>query len=157
MNPQWFTNQLFWLVICFTLLYLIVSRGIVPNVSSVLNTRKNAIDEAIAEAETLKRTAAQAQGDFEQASREARAKAAKLLADAQAQANKEAAEAQSELSADLAKKLASATKSLQDAQKKALKSLDEASQSLAQAMADKLLGATVESAEIVPLPAKKRG
>lgn len=64
LDPTWFPSQLFWLAVSFVALYAIVSLFISPRVGGVLKAREQAINEAIALAEKLKKEAAGTRGDF---------------------------------------------------------------------------------------------
>lgn len=139
MDPTWFLNQLFWLAVSFTVLYIIISRMVVPGVGGVLKRRADAIEGAIAEAERVKAVAGSTRSDFEAAGSSARAQAAELMAHAQAEASREASEASAKISADIERKLERAEARIADALKAASGEVDGAVKNLAEAMATKLL------------------
>lgn len=148
MDPSSFPNQLFWLAITFVALYLVVSRSVVPTVSSVLSAREATIADAIAKAEAFKAHAEQTKGDFEAGSSDARAKAAELLGAAQAEAASKQADAMAKLNAELDTRTAKAQQQLAKAVEAAKADLDDAAGELARAMAGKLLGAEVDAAQV---------
>ena len=148
LDPTWFPSQLFWLAVSFLLLYGLVSALIAPSVKDVLTTRENAVNEAIALAETLKKEAASTRGNFEQGSAEARAKAAQIIAEAQAQAAKEAAAAYEKLTTELDRKIAASEAELKKATARAESTLEAAAIPLVQSMAEKLLGDEVDEADV---------
>lgn len=145
MDPTWFASQVFWVLVCFAVLYLVVQNFIAPRVGSVIEARERAINQAIAKAEELKRTADKAKGNFEAAGSEAKAKAAALIAQAQADAAKEAAKLQAELSSELEKKNEKALAALATASNKAKKELEDAALGLAQAMIEKLFSIKLDN------------
>lgn len=140
MDPSSFQNQLAWLAITFVALYLIVSKSVVPKVSEVLSAREATIADAIAKAEAFKQHAEQTKGDFEAGSTTARAKAAELLAKAQADAAAKQAAALTALNATLEAQSAKATAALTKSVAAAKKDLDSAANDLARTMVEKLLG-----------------
>lgn len=140
MDQTWYPNQLFWLAISFGILFLIVSRLIVPTISSVLKTRENAIEQAIAEAERAKAAAESTRGSSASTSQDTRVKAAEIMAQTQAEISKEAASQLGRIDRELARKAENAIAVLEDALKKAESSVAEATESLAAAMVGKLLG-----------------
>jgi F-type H+-transporting ATPase subunit b len=139
MNPDSYPNQLFWLAVCFVVLYLLVSKFIAPSIGGVLEKRERAINEAIAAAETLKATAANTRGNSDSALADARVKAAELLAQAQAESTKATQDALAKLDAELASKAAAMKEDLASATLKAHAELESASESLATSMTAKLL------------------
>jgi F-type H+-transporting ATPase subunit b len=140
MDPTWFANQLLWLAISFGALYACVSLFIAPSIKAVLDTRENAISDAIAEAERAKRAAESTRSDTGSSSQSARVKAAEMMAKAQAENNAEAAQAIAKLDHELARRADHAAAVLEDSVKKAAAGIDEAAKSLAETMAAKLLG-----------------
>jgi F-type H+-transporting ATPase subunit b len=140
LDPTWFGNQLFWLAISFALLFVLVSRFVVPSVSGVLASRANAIDGAIREAERAKLEAESTRGSANSENQSARARAAELMAQAQAENSRDAAEALAKLDHDLAKRASHAAAVLEDAVAKAASNIDLSAQSLATTMTETLLG-----------------
>lgn len=148
MNPSSFPNQLFWLAITFVALYVVVSRFVVPSVSSVLDLRDATIADAIAKAEAFKQHAEQTRGSFEAASQQARAKAGELLAAAQQEAAQKQNEAIGKLNAQLEQQSAKAQAALGQAVAQAKGDLDAAAAQVAHAIAEKLLGSSVDEASV---------
>ena len=142
MDQTWYANQLFWLAIAFTLLYIIVSRVIAPSIHSVLDARETAIREAIAEAEKARSQADATRGDATNVSQSARAQAAEIMAAAQAENTRDAATEMAKLDHELVRKASHADAVLDAALAKANLTVEAAAQSLAEAMAAQLLAAS---------------
>jgi F-type H+-transporting ATPase subunit b len=159
MDQTWYSNQILWLVISFALLYVIVSKVIVPSVSLVLNDRESAIKTAIRDAEYAKREAESTKSDFESATSSSRTAAADLLAKAQAENNRDAADAMGKLDHELDKKSDRAALKINEAVAKAQSGMQAATVTLAASMAEKLLGHAVsaESVETAVGPLAKVG
>ena len=140
MDVTTFPNQLLWLAVSFVVLFIAVSAFIAPSVKSVLTTRENAINDAIRDAERAKQQAESTRGNANSESHAARAKAAELMAHAQAENNADAAQELQKLDHDLAKRASHAHAVLDDAVAKANSNIDASVQSLAEAITEKLLG-----------------
>lgn len=52
-DPTWFASQVFWLAISFALLYIIFAKKTLPDISSVIENRKNHIQSDLETAEQL--------------------------------------------------------------------------------------------------------
>ena len=74
-DKQTFPSQLFWLAICFVLLYLITARLVQPRVAGIMDSRRNRISGDLAEASRLKAESEQAMAAYEQALADARGRA----------------------------------------------------------------------------------
>lgn len=103
-----FPSQLFWLALCFTVLYLVLSRNILPKLSANIERRNDKIANDLDEAARLNDKATEAEQALELA-----------LAKAKANARQTAAEAQEEVSAEIAEETrrvdAAIDKQLEDA------------------------------------------
>lgn len=79
-----FPNQIFWLMITLVVLYLILSRVVLPRVGSVLAERQGTITNDLTAAEDLKQAALEAEKAYEKALADARVEAGKIVADTKA-------------------------------------------------------------------------
>jgi F-type H+-transporting ATPase subunit b len=91
-----FPNQIFWLLVTLTLIYLILSRVALPRIGGTIANRKGTITADLSAAEELKQKASEAEKAYDEALATARAEAAKIIA-----ANK--AESQANLAKEIAK------------------------------------------------------
>jgi len=85
-----FPNQIFWLLVTLAVIYLVLSRVVLPRVGSVLSERQGTITNDLAAAEELKQQAVEAEQAYN-----------KALADARAESQKIAAEAKADIQAEL--------------------------------------------------------
>jgi F-type H+-transporting ATPase subunit b len=139
MDQTWFANQLFWLAISFTLLFIVVSKVIAPSIHTVLHTRESAINDAIAEASHARAEAESTRGSAANVSQMARAKAAEIMAAAQAENSRDASLELAKLDHELERRAGHAKAVLDDALVKAQASVDSAAETLAEAIAAQLL------------------
>jgi len=80
-DPSTFASQLFWLAVCFIILYLFFSNKTLPEISSVLENRRNHINSDLEAAEELKEKAEEAQAAYEKSLREAKEERANIMHD----------------------------------------------------------------------------
>ena len=142
MDVTTFPNQLLWLAVSFVVLFIAVSTFIGPSIKGVLTTRENAINDAIREAERAKLQAESTRGNANSESHAARAKAAELMAHAQAANNADAAEAIAKLDHELERRASHAHAVLEDAVAKANANIEQSVSALAEAITEKLLGSS---------------
>lgn len=141
MDQTWYANQLVWLAVSFTLLFIIVSRVIAPSIHSVLDARETAIRDAIAEAEKARSEAELTRGAATNVAQAARAQAAEIMAAAQAENTRDAATEMTKLDHELVRKAGHADAVLDAALAKANLTIEAAAQGLAESMVAQLLGA----------------
>jgi len=117
-----FASQIFWLVIMFAILYRIVTKLILPRMTSVLELRQRTVAGNLERAETAKAEAEAVLAAYEQALADARTQAHETLRAAHdavteeiAQREKAQAEAIAEQIAAAEKRIAAATEAASDA------------------------------------------
>ena len=75
-----YPSQLFWLALCFGFLYLVFSKKTLPDISGVLENRKNHIASDLDTADKLRQDAENAQAAYEDSLNEARTASSKAVA-----------------------------------------------------------------------------
>lgn len=133
-----FASQLIWFAITFGALYFIVSRFIVPTVSSVMEKRASqlAADRDTAAHKTAEAEAAKTA--MEKASAKARADARKLIDDMRADVTAKLSAEQAEAEARLAKRAEESAARMTEARGKAMADIPSIADALARDIADKL-------------------
>lgn len=112
LNPDWFSNQIFWLVVTLVVIYFVLSRVALPRIGAVLAERQGSITNDIAAAEDLKARAKEAEAAYEKALADAKAEAQKIAADAKADIQAELNAAMAKADADIAAKAAESEKAI---------------------------------------------
>jgi F-type H+-transporting ATPase subunit b len=79
MNVTTFPSQIFWLLITFGAMFLLFSSKILPNISEVMERRRETIDSDLETAQTLRDEADAVQDEYQKAIEKARNDAAELL------------------------------------------------------------------------------
>jgi F-type H+-transporting ATPase subunit b len=141
-------SQIFWLVVVFTLLYLVLWRLVLPRMAGVMETRQRKIDDDLARAERLKNEAASVLADYEKTLAAARGDAARLMKEASEAAAKEQAERLEAFGAELATRTGEAEARIAQASADAEANLRAIAVEAAQQVAGKLLGRPVPAAEV---------
>ncbi|MBI1220079.1 MAG: F0F1 ATP synthase subunit B' [Rhodobacteraceae bacterium] len=120
-----YANQIFWMVVALVAIYLIVTRLVVPRIGGVLAERSDTINRDIAAAEELKRKAVAAETAYNKALADARAEAAKIVAAAKADIQKDLDAATARADAQIMAKAAESEKRIADIRDHALESVTE--------------------------------
>lgn len=138
-----FPSQIFWLIICFSVLYYLLSRRALPRVGEILEARQDRIAADLDQAQRLRRDAEVALAAYEEAMAKAQGRAQSLLAETQSRLQAEAAARQAELDQQLARQLADAEARIAASRDRALAELEDGAIDVAQAAAARLAGITV--------------
>lgn len=101
-----FPNQIFWLLVTLLVIYLVLSRVALPRIGAVLAERKGTITNDIEAAEELKQKALMAERAYDEALVRARSEAARIVAEAKAEIQKDLDKAIAQADREIAAKAA---------------------------------------------------
>tara|TARA_B100000029_G_scaffold359913_1_gene352764 strand:- start:530 stop:1108 length:579 start_codon:yes stop_codon:yes gene_type:complete len=87
LNPEYWVSQIFWLIVVFTILYLILSKFILPKINRNLETRKSQILRNLEDAQKFKEESEKKIKDYETIINEAKQKAKSIINDTKKKIN----------------------------------------------------------------------
>ena len=79
LNPEYWASQIFWLIIVFSVLYLALSKFILPKINGNLETRKSQILRNLEDAEKFKEESEKKLKDYEAIINEAKQKSKSII------------------------------------------------------------------------------
>jgi len=147
LDPTSFLSQLFWLLIVFSLMYIIIAKSALPQIGRVLQNRKEKISSDLERASDLKGEAETLEEECHDTLQEAREAASKSILAAQTKVDARLAEERVKLDKKLQKQSADAEKKLAAARTQALDEVSLVSQDLSQDIVKKLTGMDISSAK----------
>ena len=131
---DWMSNQVFWLVVTLVAIYFVMSRIALPRIGAVLAERSGTITNDLAAAEELKNKAAEAEAAYEKALVDARAEAAKIVAEAKAVIQAELDVELQKADAEIAAKTAESEAAIAEIRDGAVKSVTAVAKDTAKAL-----------------------
>ena len=147
-EPSTYGSQLFWLVITFGLLYLLMSKLLVPRIARILDERANRIADDLATAERLRGETDAAIAAYEQELAEARQRAHAIALEARDRSKAETEAERKRLEADLNARMEEAEGRIAAVKERALADVDAIARDTAEALVENLLGPRATGAEL---------
>lgn len=147
-DPSTYGSQLLWLVITFGILYYVMSKVALPRIGSILETRKDRVEQDLDEAQRLKEETDVAIASYEQALSEARSKAHGIAKTAQDEAKAEADSAIAAMEEKLGKELEAAEARISEIRTKAMAEVDDIAGDTTEAIVKALIGGKVAKGDI---------
>ena len=144
---EWFTNQIFWLVIALVAIFLILSRIALPRIATVLAQRAGSITNDIAAAEDLRLKAAAAEAAYQKALSDARAEANRIIAEARAGIQAQLDVELQKADAEIAARTAESERLIGEIRAQAVDSVSAVARDTARAIVT-ALGGTVDEAAV---------
>tara|TARA_B110001454_G_scaffold161328_1_gene150768 strand:+ start:243 stop:821 length:579 start_codon:yes stop_codon:yes gene_type:complete len=120
LNPEFWTAQIFWLVIIFSSLYLIIWKIFLPKITYSIENRKSKVVNDIHEAEKFKKQTEEKIKEYNNIIENCKKEAKKIIEDAKKKLDKDIAEKKQKVNDEIEKELASAEKEIADLKKSSI-------------------------------------
>ncbi len=147
-NTDTYSSQLVWLTLTFTLLYVLMSRLVLPSIGEVIDERRERIRRDLDTAERLKLDTDKALADYETALSDARSNAGAIARETRDKLDAKVSKRQAAVDAEIHDRIADAEKRIQATRTKALASVDEIATDVAGAVVKQLIDTDVSPADI---------
>ena len=135
-----FGGQLLWLVITFALLYVLLSKLVLPRLSGIIENRRSMIARDLDDAAAMKSRAEEAGATYEKALAEAKGRAQALAQETRAKLAAESDAKRKALEADLNARLADAEATITTKKTEAMSHVDAIARDTASAIIERLTG-----------------
>lgn len=139
-DPSSFASQIFWLVVCFAVVFVFAWRVALPRISATIENRHQRIDSDIARAEELASEAEEVLAAYEAELAKARSGAQEQLHQAAEAATAEAEKRNAELTEKLSADADAAHKRIGDASQAAAANIAEMVEDIASQAVERLIG-----------------
>ena len=149
-----FPNQIFWLAISLVIIYLILSRIVLPRIEAVLAERQGTITNDLTAAEELKQKAVEAEAAYNKALADARAEAGRIVAETKAEIQAELDVAVARADAEIAAKSAESEKAIAEIRASAKDAIEEVARDTAKEVVS-LFGAKADAKAIAAAVAQR--
>jgi F-type H+-transporting ATPase subunit b len=148
LNPLDWAPQIIWLVITFSILYVLMKRVALPRIGSVIEARHARIAGDIEAADKLRRETQEAIAAYEQALAEAKARAHGIAQDASNKLKDEVAAERAALDRDLSARSVEAENRIHEAKTAALKDVNQVASETAAEIVRSLIGVAPSKPEV---------
>jgi len=143
-----YASQVLWLAITFGLFYLFLSRVALPRIGSVIETRRDRIEQDLEQAARMKQDADSAIAAYEQELAEARLKAGRIAQEARDNAKSKAEAERASVEASLETKLNEAETRIAAIKEKAMSDVGTIAEDTATEIVKQLIGGSVDKASV---------
>lgn len=158
LNPDWFANQIFWLVVTLVVIYFIMNRIALPRIANVLADRHDTIQRDLEKAEELKQKAVEAEDAYNKALADARVEASNIVAETKAEIQKELDKATAKADAEISAKTAEGEVIIKEIRDNAMKAVKVVATDTASSIVDAVLpGANDAKAVKAAVTARLKG
>jgi F-type H+-transporting ATPase subunit b len=155
LDVKTFPSQIFWLAIFFGLLYILLSKMVLPRIGAIIENRAKRIEGDLAQAKALQEQTVAAISAYEKSLSDAKAKATGIAQETRAKLQATSDAERASLDADLAKKISTAETKIATAKAKAMAEVGDMAAESAMAIVEQLTGLKISKTAAVKALAGK--
>ena len=148
LNPEFWISQIFWLTLTFGILYVVLSKLILPKISSNLELRKSQIQENIEAAEKQRESSESKLKEYDEIILRSKLKAKNIFKDAREKALKDINSKKEILDKQIDEEINNAEKEIETLRKSAPEKINKIAIETSSELVKKLIGAEVNNSSI---------
>ena len=125
LDPEFWMAQIFWLVLVFSVLYLVIWKIFLPKITYSIENRKSKVVNDLNEAQKLKENAEKKLGEYNQIIEKAKKEAKKIFENNKKKLDKDIEEKKQKFNSEIEKELLIVEKEIKDLKKSSLSSISK--------------------------------
>ena len=151
LNPEFWISQIFWLIITFGILFIVLTKVILPKISDNLETRKSQILENIEIADRQKEESQKKIDEYEKIILDSKVKAKNYFNEAREKILDDINQKRTELEKDLDEEIGEVEKELSDLRNKSGEKINKIAAETSAELIKELIGEEVNSSSIAAI------
>ena len=148
LNPEFWTAQIFWLIIIFSSLYLIIWKIFLPKITYSIENRKSKIVGDLHEAQKLKETAENKLKEYNKIIEDSKREAKKIIEDSKKKLDNDIENKKKKFSEEIEKELLSIEKEIQELKKSSLSSISKIAAEISSEIIKQLIKTDVNKSNV---------
>ena len=148
LNPEFWISQIFWLILTFGIMYLVLSKLILPKISNNLETRKSQILENIEAAEKQREDSDAKLKEYDEIISKSKLKANSILNQAREKAIKDIKTKKETMEKEIEKEISKAQKEITELKKNSISSIQNISENITSNIIEKISGDKLNESSI---------
>ena len=148
LNPEFWTSQIFWLLLVFSILYLIIWKVFLPKITYNIETRKYKAVSDLHEAQKLKETAEQKLNDYNKIIEDAKKKAKKIIEDSQKKLDQDIESKKTKFNDEINKELALVEKEIKNLKRNSVLSISKIATETSSEIIKQIMDAQINSSSV---------
>ena len=125
LNPEFWTAQIFWLILIFSSLYLIIWKIFLPRITYIIENRKSRMVNDLDEAQKLKENAEKKLKEYNEIIENSKKEAKKIIEDNKKKLDRNIEDKKQKFDSEIEKELAEVEKEIKDLKKSSLSNISK--------------------------------
>ena len=148
LNPEFWTAQVFWLILIFSSLYLIVWKVFLPKITYSIENRKSRIVNDLDQAEKLKESAEKKLKEYNEVIENAKNEAKKIIEEGRKKIGSDIENKKQKLNTEIENELAAIEKEIRELKKSSLSSISKIAAETSTEVINKIINTEVNKSNV---------
>ena len=148
LNPEFWFSQTFWLILVFTILYLIIWKRILPKITDNLENRKKTISTDLEESQNLKKLAEERYKEYKKLINDSKNEAEKIISESKLKLDQDLNNKKIEIQKEIDREINETEKEIKNFKKKSLESVSKISKEISSEVIKKILNTEVNESNL---------
>jgi len=148
LDPTYWASQAFWLIIIFSSIYILVSKIFIPKIKNNIDNRENKIRKDLEEASRLKEEADKKLKLYNEAIKEAKIEAKKIISESRQKINDDIQLKKNQIEKEIEKEILSAEEEIENFKKNSLTKINSISEDIVSNLIKNIFGEDINKSSI---------
>ena len=148
LDPEFWTAQVFWLILIFSILYLIIWKVFLPKITYSVENRKSQIVNDLDEAQKLKESAEKKLEDYNKIIENSKQEAKKIIEEGRKKLDQDIENKKKILNEEIDKEISSVEKEIKDLKKNSLSNIGKIALEISSELVKKIINADVNKSNV---------
>ena len=148
LNPEFWTSQIFWLILVFSILYFVIWKVFLPKITYSIENRKSRVVNDLDEAEKLKESAKKKLEEYNQIIENSKKESKKIIDDGAKKLNRDIQNKKQEVDIEIEKELVLVEKEIKELKKSSLSNINRIAVETSSEIVQQIIGAEVNKSNV---------
>ena len=148
LNPEFWASQIFWLILIFSILYIIIWKIFLPKIADIIENRKSRIIGDLNETQKLKENAEKKLSEYNKIIEDTRKAAKKIIEDNKKKLENDIKSKKQKFNEEIEKELMSVEKEIKSLKKLSISSINKIAAEVSSEVIKQLVGTSVNMSNV---------
>ena len=148
LNPEFWTSQIFWLILVFSILYLVIWKVFLPKITYSIENRKSRVVNDLDEAQKLKESAEKKLKEYNQIIENSKKEAKKIIDDGVKKLGRDIENKKQKFDIEIEKELANVEKEIKELKKSSISNINKIAVETSSEIIQQIIGTDVNKSNV---------
>ena len=148
LNPEFWTSQIFWLILVFSILYLVIWKVFLPKITYTIENRKSRVVNDLDEAQKLKENSEKKLKEYNQIIENSKKEAKKIIDDGLKKLGRDIENKKQKFDIEIEKELANVEKEIKELKKSSISNINKIAVETSSEIIQQIIGTDVNKSNV---------